>query len=104
MDDEASRLEALGVLRNLIERTTVTPDPDGQGKTAVLKGDLGRLLSYAVSKDETARVVNAGSSIRLVAGVGFEPTIPMAKASCRAAGSWGNDWGGWGSDAGSCAQ
>lgn len=65
---EDTRIEAIDILRNLIEQITVVPDADGQRSTAVLEGDLAKLLSYAALPKNEARAVGAGCSTKMVAG------------------------------------
>jgi site-specific DNA recombinase len=63
--------EASEVLRGLIDRIVIHPGGDA-GHQIELIGELPALLSLA-SNDNAAAITAAGSSLKLVAGRGFEP-------------------------------
>ena len=60
------------ILGDLIDSITIRHDPE-QGHTAQLDGKLSGLLSLA-DKRKAADYKSAACSLKLVAGVGFEPT------------------------------
>ncbi len=60
------------ILADLIDSITVRHDA-GEGHTAVLEGKLLGLLQFA-DKGKAADYESAACSLKLVAGVGFEPT------------------------------
>lgn len=77
--NEATRPEAIDLLRGLIEKIVLTPDADAaNGHVIELYGELGSILSLCGNGMDTnanARGVSAGvRQMTLVAGVGFEPT------------------------------
>ncbi len=75
--DQSTRLEAMEVLRQLVDQVTLVPE---NGELAiVLKGDLAAMLSFAAHKKkpgvhlEAGHSGDSGSPVSLVAGIGFEP-------------------------------
>ena len=70
LTDPGIRMQALEVVRGLIERVTVHTDDDGT-VTLDLEGALTAMLSLA--QPEAGRALGEGS-VKVVAGVGFEPT------------------------------
>ena len=70
LSDPLIRTPALEVVRGLIQRVTVHIDADGT-VTLDLEGALTAMLSLA--QPETVRRLGPGS-VKVVAGVGFEPT------------------------------
>ena len=63
-----ARTEAAQILRGLIERITVRDDP--HGRVVELTGDIVKLLTLPGGSIP----VPFDSSVKVVAGVGFEPT------------------------------
>jgi hypothetical protein len=63
--------EAVEVLRGLIDRIVIHPAGEVNHQIELI-GELPALLSLA-SNDNAAAIAAAGSSIKLVAGIGFEP-------------------------------
>ena len=60
-------------IRQIIERVTVKYDKDTKSHTLEVFGNIVEMLSKS-NLPETDAYQNSGSSINLVAGVGFEPT------------------------------
>ena len=63
---------ARDVLQTLIDKIIVEENPEG-GHLLHIAGDLSHALN-AETPGDTGRFSTAGSSLGLVAGVGFEPT------------------------------
>ena len=93
MHDEKFGQEAIEMVRGLIEKIILTPDPDGDGLLINLYGDLAGIAKIASGKSQfreeeeealrqvrlvTGLTQNTSSSDvlqgKMVAGVGFEPT------------------------------
>ena len=68
-----TRAESMQIIRGLIDQVVVTPNPEDRGSTAILEGDLAKLLTFAAAKDPIQGESDQHST-KLVAGVGFEPT------------------------------
>jgi site-specific DNA recombinase len=68
LNDPEARIEAVEILRTLIERITVRAD--GDSHVVVLTGDIVKLLALPGNQVPAA----FESSVKVVAGVGFEPT------------------------------
>lgn len=70
-DSEEERMEAAEIIRSLVEDINLKPE---NGKIAIeVRGDLAGILMLSVQTKNPAG--KAGSSqVKLVAGVGFEPT------------------------------
>ena len=66
MAGDAARLEAVALVRQLVQRVRVMPAPRGQPVGLEIAGDLAALLT--VNEKGTLGMVS------MVAGVGFEPT------------------------------
>jgi site-specific DNA recombinase len=78
LNEEDTRAEAAEVLRGLIEKVILRPDPDASnGHVIELYGELGAILSLcgdAGCTNAKARRVSAGVwQLTMVAGAGFEP-------------------------------
>src|SRR5690606_5600611 len=70
-EDEEKRTEAADIIRTLVEDIVLTP-VDGKVEIDV-RGDLAGILTLSVQTKNPAG--RAGSSqVKMVAGVGFEPT------------------------------
>ncbi len=75
LNDENGRTEAAEILRGLIDRIVVTTDPESGKPVVDLEGDLAGILSLSQTSKNAASVSEDGvSQLKLVAGVGFEPT------------------------------
>ena len=75
LNEERARSEAVGILRSLIDRVVVTPDLATGAPCISLEGNLAGILSLAQTAKNAAPVSPEDASrIKLVAGVGFEPT------------------------------
>ena len=75
LNDESIRAEASELLRSLIDRITVTPDPKTGKPVIDLEGDLAGILSLSQTIKNAASVREGDvAKYKLVAGVGFEPT------------------------------
>ncbi len=72
LTDSAIRQEAIEIIQSMIERIIVTPVEDGF--TIDLHGELGAILALVDGKQKLPDTKRAGSSLSVVAGVGFEPT------------------------------
>ena len=75
LNSDGSRTEAADILRGLIDRITVTPDLVTGMPQISLEGNLAGILSLSRTTKNAAPVTqDDASQIKLVAGVGFEPT------------------------------
>ena len=75
LNSDGSRAEAADILRGLIERIVVTPDLLTGTPQISLEGNLAGILSLCQTTKSAALVSQADvQQIKLVAGVGFEPT------------------------------
>ena len=73
--DPAIRDEAIGILRGLIEQVVARHGPDGW--EIEVQGEIAALVSLGLAKEKAPRPgLQAGAlcSVKVVAGVGFEPT------------------------------
>ena len=62
-------------MRGLIDRIVVTPSSDSGNPVIDLEGDLAGILSLCdTSKNAASISADDVSQVKLVAGVGFEPT------------------------------
>ena len=78
LNDEAERAEAADILRRLIDRIIVTPDPETGKPIVDLEGDLAGILNLSQTTKNAATVSGDDvSQLKLVAGAGFvqEPTL-----------------------------
>ncbi len=73
LDDSDTQHEAMAAIRALIDHITLTPE---DGKLRIdLYGELATILQFAAGKEKPAAEVRDGLvQLKLVAGVGFEPT------------------------------
>jgi len=79
LNDPEARPEAADLLRGLIERVTLTPDPDApNGHVIELRGELGAIFALCGNDMATNTNSRRGAAgvrqVTMVAGVGFEPT------------------------------
>ena len=76
LSDQASREEAISLIRSLIERIDITPGEKRGQPQVQLVGGLAAILEFAVAKQQkTAIISDSGfGRVLMVAGVGFEPT------------------------------
>lgn len=79
LNHEEHRIEAHDIIRSLIDRVVMSPDPNGKRPHLDLVGDLAGILSIAANREraEVSRelsVFNYDKQEAMVAGVGFEPT------------------------------
>ena len=75
LQDPGIRDEAVPILRTLIEKIIVQPGPDGLEVEIV--GDIARMVELGMSGGTNAKAAlgeRAACSVKVVAGVGFEPT------------------------------
>ena len=75
LSDQASREEAISLIRSLIERIDITPG-EKRGQTQVqLVGGLAAILEFAVAKQQKTAIPsdNGFGRVFMVAGAGFEP-------------------------------
>ena len=78
LDQDGTRAEAAEVLRGLIERITLRPDPDApNGHVIEICGELGAIIALCDGeggRNTKARMIAAGGlQVTMVAGTGFEP-------------------------------
>ena len=78
LNEAGTREEAADLLRGLIERIILRPDPDAANGHAIeLYGELGAILSLCADRDGTNAKVRSGATgvgqVTMVAGAGFEP-------------------------------
>ncbi|OXT02983.1 resolvase [Notoacmeibacter marinus] len=75
LNDPDHRAEASQLLRKLVDKIVLKPDPDGTGLLIDLYGDLAGILNFAAHKDNPLKLKEISMwQETLVAGVGFEPT------------------------------
>ena len=75
MNEEDHRAEAADLIRSLVDRIVLTPNPARDGLTIDLIGDLAGILSMATNQEKSLMVNDlAIQQDKMVAGVGFEPT------------------------------
>ncbi|SDH76793.1 recombinase family protein [Roseospirillum parvum] len=75
LNDEAHRHEAADLLRSLIDKVVLTPNPTRSALTVDVHGDLAGILAMAHKEKGGApsRGTPPVSQVKLVAGAGFEP-------------------------------
>ena len=74
LNAEENRAEAAEVIRSLVDRIIMTPNDNGQLEID-LHGDLAGILSMAANKDRPLEESDPSvQQVKMVAGVGFEPT------------------------------
>ena len=76
LKDESSQLEAITIIRSLIDRIEITPGEKRGDPQIQLIGGLAAILDLAVCGQEKTAIHKDGGVGRalMVAGVGFEPT------------------------------
>ena len=75
LNSEGTRTEAADILRGLIDRITVTPDLETGAPVISLEGNLAGILALSRTAKNAAPVSQDDvQQVKLVAGVGFEPT------------------------------
>ncbi|MEP3040720.1 MAG: recombinase family protein [Roseibium sp.] len=72
LSDKAIRQEAIEMIQSMIDSIVITPNESGF--EIDLRGDLAGILTLMDTKTELPNTESAGSSLSVVAGVGFEPT------------------------------
>ena len=73
LDHDESRTEAFELIRSLVDEIVLTPENDDL--RVDLKGDLAAILTIAQNGRKPATISRDGlEQIKMVAGVGFEPT------------------------------
>jgi hypothetical protein len=73
--DQPTRAEAADILRSLIDRITITPDLKTGAPELSLEGNLAGILSLSQTAKNAAGISpDDVQQVKLVAGVGFEPT------------------------------
>ena len=74
-DDQASREEAISLIRSLIERIDITPGEKRGQPQVQLVGGLAAILEFALAKQQRTAIPSDGGFGRvfMVAGAGFEP-------------------------------
>jgi site-specific DNA recombinase len=73
LEDEATRPQAVEIIRSLIDRIEVHPRQERGRCDVVVVGALAQILAFAQQKT-TAASSGGGGTFLMVAGVGFEPT------------------------------
>jgi site-specific DNA recombinase len=73
LDDEATRPQAVDIIRSLINRIEVHPAQERGHCKVIIVGALAQILAFAQQKT-TAASSGDGGTFLMVAGVGFEPT------------------------------
>ncbi len=73
LTDEAVAGPAADELHTLVETVVVSWDEEAELHTLEVRGKLLELLSF-VDRKKAATLSGAACSLKLVAGVGFEPT------------------------------
>ena len=75
LNDESCRLETAELLRGLVSEVQLHPDVNADdGHVIELYGELAAILELTKPKNDKTHRFTGGSSVSLVAGVGFEPT------------------------------
>jgi len=77
-NEEDTRAEAADLLRGLIEKIILLPDPNApNGHVIELYGELGAILSLCTDQEGTKAKARSGATgvwqLTMVAGAGFEP-------------------------------
>jgi site-specific DNA recombinase len=73
LTDDATRPQAMDIIRSLIDRIEVTEGAERGKPDIVLAGALAAILAFT-QNDNAALISENGGRVFLVAGVGFEPT------------------------------
>ena len=73
LNDPPHSAEAAALLRSLIEKIALTPNPTNTALTIDLHGDLAGILSMATGKDQRAAVGDLEvTTVKLVAGARYQ--------------------------------
>ena len=74
LNDDENRAEAADLIRSLVDRITLTPNDRGKLDISLF-GDLAGILTMAANKDRPLDKSDLSvQQVKMVAGVGFEPT------------------------------
>jgi site-specific DNA recombinase len=78
LNSDVSRTQAVEIIRSLVEQVIFRPNPEA-GLEVELVGDIARMVHLAQNSNENGPVSGAvhdefNRSVKVVAGVGFEPT------------------------------
>ena len=73
LTDEATRPQAMEIIRLMIERIEVSKGQERGKPDVVLVGALAQILTFT-QQNKTAASNGSGGRVLMVAGVGFEPT------------------------------
>jgi hypothetical protein len=71
LNDEANKVEATEIIRDLIDKVVILPSPDRRGLDAELHGDLAAILALCgedTSKEKLPGPRGPGSQLSVVAG------------------------------------
>ena len=75
LNNEKHRTESAALLRKLVDKIVLKPDPEGCGLLIDLHGDLAGILNIAAGIDKPLKINDLSPlQAKMVAGVGFEPT------------------------------
>jgi site-specific DNA recombinase len=79
LERDATRAEAVEIIRSLLDRVVFRPTPEARGIEVELVGDIAGMVHLAQNSNENSPVSGAVHdefirSVKVVAGVGFEPT------------------------------
>jgi site-specific DNA recombinase len=79
LESDATRTEAVEIIRSLVDKVIFRPTPEAGGLEVELVGDIARMVRLAQNSNENSPVSGAvhdefTRSVKVVAGVGFEPT------------------------------
>ncbi len=78
LNDDSIKAEAIEIIRGLVDKVVLVPEPNGTGLDAELHGDLATILDFcggSSEKEELPGSRESGSQLSVVAGAGFEPAI-----------------------------
>ena len=76
LNEESNRAEASEILRALVDKVVLTPDPDNEKLRAELHGDIASILAFCEDDKSNKKLPGTnvpGSQFSVVAGAGFEP-------------------------------
>ena len=76
LNDDSIKAEAIEIIRGLVDKVVLVPEPNGTGLDAELHGDLATILDFcggSSEKEELPGSREPGSQLSVVAGAGFEP-------------------------------
>lgn len=84
LNDENHKAEAVEIIRSLVDRIVLSPDPDSdKGLTIDLEGDLAGILNLCTNSKKALTLSDEDlKQIKLVAGVGFGQSRKMLKIVC----------------------